>query len=301
MGPYPATLGVILAGGLARRMGGGDKPLLTLGGRTLLASLEQRLSPQCEGLILNANDDPSRFAETGLPVVPDSVPGRPGPLAGVLAALEWAALHRPFVEWVISVPGDTPFIPADLVSRLHAEREAARQPLACAASGSHDHYAICLWPVALRQDLRHALTLEGVRRMEDWSRKRGLATATWPTEPFDPFFNINTPEELIAAQSFIGRGSPPVRATDAPAGRNAGRVAMTELDLSGLKCPLPVLRTRKALLALEPGDRLSVTCTDPLAGIDVPNLVRELGDTLLEQRQGETNITFVIAKAAPTT
>ncbi|MEZ0169757.1 molybdenum cofactor guanylyltransferase MobA [Microvirga sp. TS319] len=297
MAPYPATLGVILAGGLARRMGGGDKPLLTLGGQTLLASLEERLGPQCEGLVLNANDDPLRFAETGLPVVPDSVPGRPGPLAGVLAALEWTAVHRPFVEWVISVPGDTPFIPEDLVSRLHAEREAARQPLACAASGSHEHYAICLWPVALRQDLRHALTLEGVRRMEDWSRKRGLATATWATEPFDPFFNINTPEELIAAQSIVERGSLPVRATDTP----AGRIAMTELDLSGLKCPLPVLRTRKALLSLGPGDRLSVTCTDPLAGIDVPNLVRELGDTLLEQRQDGTSITFVIAKVGPTT
>lgn len=297
MALYPATLGVILAGGLARRMGGGDKPLLTLGGRTLLASLEQRLAPQCEGLVLNANDDPKRFAETGLSVVPDSVPGRPGPLAGVLAALEWAAIHRPFVEWVISVPGDTPFIPEDLVFRLHAERKAARQPLACAASGSHEHFAICLWPVTLRQDLRHALTLEGVRRMEDWSRKRGLATAAWPTEPFDPFFNINTPEELIAAHSFIERGSVPVRATDTP----AGRIAMTELDLSGLKCPLPVLRTRKALLSLEPGDRLSVTCTDPLAGIDVPNLVRELGDTLLEQRQGETGITFVIAKAGART
>ena len=203
MAPHPATLGVILAGGLARRMGGGDKPLLELGGESLLASVEQRLNPQCDGLILNANGEPSRLSETRLPVVPDTVPGHPGPLAGVLAALEWAAIHRSSIAWVISVPGDTPFIPHDLVARLHSVREATHMPLACAASGFHEHYTICLWPVELRHDLRHALTIEGVRRVEDWAKKRGLATASWPTEPFDPFFNINTPEELIAARVLV--------------------------------------------------------------------------------------------------
>lgn len=218
MTPYPATLGVILAGGLARRMGGGDKPLLKLGERTILACVEQRLAPQCESVILNANGDPARFSGIGLPVVPDSIPGHPGPLAGILAALEWAALHRPSVEWVISVPGDTPSIPADLVSRLHAEREAARRPLACAASGGREHYTICVWPVALRLDLRRALTAEGVRRVKDWARKCGLATVSWPAEPFDPFFNINTPEDLIAARSFVERDLALVRTKDAPAG-----------------------------------------------------------------------------------
>jgi molybdopterin-guanine dinucleotide biosynthesis protein A len=207
MTPYPATLGVILAGGLARRMGGGDKPLLKLGDRTLLAILEQRLRPQCESVVLNANDDPSRFSETRLPVVPDSISGHPGPLAGILAALEWAAVHYPTIQWVISVPGDTPFIPHDLVFRLHAARESARRPLACAVSGNHEHYTICLWPVDLRHDMRHALTVEGVRRVEGWVKGRGLAKASWSTEPLDPFFNINTPEELIAARAFVERES----------------------------------------------------------------------------------------------
>jgi len=207
MTPYPATLGVILAGGLARRMDGGDKPLLRLGGRTLLAAVEQRLRPQCESVILNANDDPSRFSETGLAVVPDSVSGRPGPLAGILAALEWAAVHRPPIEWVISVPGDTPFVPHDLVSRLHSTREAERKPLACAVSGDRKHYAIGLWPVDLRHALRRALTVEGVRRVQDWAKDRGLATASWPAEPFDPFFNINTPDELAIARVLVERES----------------------------------------------------------------------------------------------
>lgn len=205
MTPYPATLGAILAGGLARRMGGSDKALLTLGSRSLLAFVEQRLTLQCESVILNANGDPARFSESRLPVVPDSIPGRPGPLAGILAALEWAAVHRPSVAWVISVPSDTPFIPHDLVSRLHAVREAEQKPLACAASGTHNHYTIGLWPVDLRHDLRHALTSEGVRRVEDWVMAHGLATASWPTEPFDPFFNINSPADLIAARALAER------------------------------------------------------------------------------------------------
>lgn len=205
MTPVPTTLGVILAGGLARRMGGGDKPLLRLGRRSLLAFVEQRLAPQCEGLILNANGDPARFSETRMPVVCDSIPGHPGPLAGILTALEWAAIHRPEVEWVISVPGDTPFIPHDLVRRLHEAREAGRKPLACAASGSHHHHTVGLWPVDLRHDLRHALTIEGARRVENWANAHGLVTAFWPTEPFDPFFNINSPEDLNAARAIVER------------------------------------------------------------------------------------------------
>jgi molybdopterin-guanine dinucleotide biosynthesis protein A len=203
--PYPATLGVILAGGLARRMGGGDKLLLKLQGRSLLAHVGQRLAPQCESVILNANGDPSRFAETDRPIVPDSISGHPGPLAGILAALEWTALHRPSVAWVVSVPGDTPFLPKDLVLRLHEARSAARLPLACAVSGCHEHYATGLWPVGLRHDLRHALTGRGVRRVEDWARAHGLASASWPDQPFDPFFNINTPEDLETAGTLLER------------------------------------------------------------------------------------------------
>lgn len=203
MTPCPATLGVILAGGLARRMGGGDKALLELQGQTLLRLIEQRLAPQCSSVILNANGDLSRFAGLDVRVAPDTIPGHPGPLAGVLAALEWTAMHEPGVEWVLTVPGDTPFIPMDLCARLHSARRNARTPLACAASAQNEHYAIGLWSIHLRHDLRNALTIRGQRRMEEWMREHGLVQAFWPTEPFDPFFNINRPEDLSAARALV--------------------------------------------------------------------------------------------------
>jgi len=197
--PVPPTLGVILAGGLARRMGGGDKPLLALGGRPLLDHVAERLGPQCRGLILNINGDPSRFGEPRFPVAPDPLPGHPGPLAGILAALEWAALHRPALAWVVSAPGDTPFLPPDLVPRLHEAREAAGQPLACAASGGQLHPAVGLWPVDLRHDLREAIASRALRSVRDWGNLHGMAQASWSSEPLDPFFNINTPEDLAKA------------------------------------------------------------------------------------------------------
>lgn len=204
MAPFPPTLGVILAGGLARRMGGIDKPLLRLQGQTLLVHVVNRLSPQCECLILNANGDGSRFAGIGLPVVSDTASGHPGPLAGVLAGLEWAARNKPSVQWIVSVPGDTPFIPVNLVERLHAARSPSQSAIACAASGSREHYATGLWAVSLRHNLQEALTIRGIRRVEDWAKSHGLATATWPIEPMDPFFNINTHEDLAAAAAMLG-------------------------------------------------------------------------------------------------
>jgi molybdopterin-guanine dinucleotide biosynthesis protein A len=126
------TLGLILAGGLARRMGGGDKPLTRIGGVTILSRVLERLKPQCSRVVLNANGDPARFADTGLPVIPDDVPDFAGPLAGILAGLDWAAVHAPEVAYVASVPGDCPFLPRDLVARLHQARAASGQPLACA-------------------------------------------------------------------------------------------------------------------------------------------------------------------------
>ena len=201
----PPTLGIILAGGLSRRMGGGDKPLLSLGARPLLAHAAERLAPQCVSLILNANGDPSRFEGAGLPVVPDSIPGHPGPLAGILAGLEWAAARCPEIEWAVSVPGDTPFIPGDLVRRLHEAREAAGLPLACAASGAEVHYAVGLWPVRLRHDLHRAVTEQSMRRLGDWIQLHGCAEAAWIADPVDPFFNINTPEELAQAEDLLRR------------------------------------------------------------------------------------------------
>jgi molybdopterin-guanine dinucleotide biosynthesis protein A len=168
MRSHPPILGVILAGGLSRRMGGTDKALLPLAGRTLVEHVAERLAPQCESVILNANGDPARFARIPLPVVPDSIPDYPGPLAGILAALEWSAAHRPDIAWVVSAPADTPFIPRDLVLRLHDACNEISKPIACAASGSQAHFAVGLWPVSLRHDLRQALVNHGTRSIRDW-------------------------------------------------------------------------------------------------------------------------------------
>jgi molybdopterin-guanine dinucleotide biosynthesis protein A len=195
-----ATLGLVLAGGLARRMGGGDKPLTNIGGASILSRVLERLKPQCARVVLNANGDPARFAGTGLPVVADGVPDFAGPLAGILAGLDWAAVHAPEVSTVASVPGDCPFLPRDLVARLHRARTEAGLPLACARSGEWRHPVVGLWPVALRDDLRDALTREGLRKIELWTARHGVALADWPAEPVDPFFNVNTPEDAAAAE-----------------------------------------------------------------------------------------------------
>jgi molybdopterin-guanine dinucleotide biosynthesis protein A len=196
----PPTLGLLLAGGLARRMGGGDKPLRTIAGRTILAHVIERLGSQCDGLLLNANGDPARFADYGLPVVADGVPDFAGPLAGILAGLDWLAANRPGAQWLVSVAADTPFIPRDLVARLHAAREAANVPLACAASGGWTHPVIGLWPVVLREELRHALTVEDERKIDRWTARHGVVSVEWLTEPVDPFFNANRPDDLAEAE-----------------------------------------------------------------------------------------------------
>jgi len=199
------TLGLVLAGGLARRMGGGDKPLTRIGGATILSRVLERLKPQCTRVVLNANGDPARFADTGLPVIPDDVPDFAGPLAGILAGLDWAAAHAPEIAYVASVPGDCPFLPRDLVTRLHQARAASGQPLACARSGEWRHPVVGVWPVALRADLRHALTKEDLRKIELWTARHGIALADWPAEPVDPFFNVNTPEDAAAAEQLAAQ------------------------------------------------------------------------------------------------
>ena len=192
--------GVLLAGGLARRMGGGDKPMRIIAGRTILERVIARLAPQCDGLILNANGDPARFAAFGLPVVPDSVADFPGPLAGILAALDWAAANRPDVTWMLSAAADCPFLPRDLVVRLHQRLAEENAELAVAASGGQSHPVIGLWSVALREELRHALTVEDIRKIDRWTARYRLATVTWPREPLDPFFNANTVEDIADAE-----------------------------------------------------------------------------------------------------
>jgi molybdenum cofactor guanylyltransferase len=195
----------VLAGGLARRMGGGDKARIAIGGVTILQRVLACLARQCTGVLINANGDPARFADTKLPVVADSVPDFAGPLAGILAGLDWAALHQPGCEWLASAPGDCPFLPNDLVGRLHAARIAAGAPLACARSGEWRHPVVGLWPLALREDLRRALVSEGLRKIEIWTARHGVAIADWPAKPIDPFFNVNTPDDAAQAQSIAAR------------------------------------------------------------------------------------------------
>jgi len=200
-------IGVLLAGGLARRMGGGDKPLRLLAGRPLLGHVIERLRPQVAGLVLNANGNPARFASYGLPVVADSIPDFAGPLAGVLAGLDWTAQNRPDCPMVVSVATDAPFLPIDLVSRMLGAMTADGADLACAASGGQVHPVIGLWPVRLREELRHALGDEGIRKVDEWTGRYRLVEVSFPDQPVDPFFNANLPEDLETAAALVANAS----------------------------------------------------------------------------------------------
>ena len=205
--PTPPTIGLVLAGGLARRMGGGDKARIKIGGSTILDRVLATMSGQCVDIIINANGDPQRFADTGCAVVTDSVPDFAGPLAGILAGLDWLAAQGNGIEWLASVPGDCPFLPDDLVERLHAARRERGVPLACARSGDWRHPVVALWPLALREDLRKALVEEGLRKIEIWTARHGVAIANWPDKPVDPFFNVNTPEDAERAAHLAAQHS----------------------------------------------------------------------------------------------
>ena len=198
-------VGLLLAGGLSRRMGGGDKALRLLAGQTLLDRVIDRMRPQVAALVLNANGDPARFARFGLPVVADSVADFAGPLAGVLAGLDWTAANRPDCTLVVSIATDAPFLPADLVARLIKGMNAQGAALACAASGGQPHPVIGLWPVRLRDELRHALIAEGIRKVDVWTARYPLATVAFPDEigGVDPFFNANRPEDLDRAAALL--------------------------------------------------------------------------------------------------
>jgi len=190
--------GVILAGGLSRRMGGGDKCLLPLGDRPVLAHVIERLRPQVTALALNANGDATRFAPFGLEVLADDAGDFAGPLAGILAALDWAKRAQPSVTAVLTVPADTPFFPRDLVARL-----AAAGAPALAKSGGQTHPVIGLWPVKLAEELRTALRREGLRKVGAWSGRLDPAIVDFEIGAIDPFFNINTPEDLVRAEALL--------------------------------------------------------------------------------------------------
>jgi molybdenum cofactor guanylyltransferase len=197
------VVGLLLAGGQSQRMGGGDKGLRLLGGIPLLERVIERLRPQVDALVLNANGDPARFAHFALPVVADSVPGFAGPLVGVLAGLDWAASQRPDCPYVVSVATDAPFLAVDLFARLAKGLDEARADLACAASGGRSHPVFGLWPVRLRDDLRGALIDQGVRKVDLWTARHKLATVPFSDQPVDPFFNANRPEDLETAAALL--------------------------------------------------------------------------------------------------
>ncbi|WP_299281049.1 molybdenum cofactor guanylyltransferase MobA [uncultured Tateyamaria sp.] len=196
-------LGVILAGGQATRMGGGDKGVRLLGGRRLFDHVLDRLAPQVAGVALNANGDPARFADLNLPVIADSIDGFVGPLAGVLAGLDWAASEG--ANAIVTVAADTPFFPCNLVPCLQLAGEGTAHPLVLAATpdpkrGQARHPTFGLWPVALRDDLRAALA-DGVRKVVQWTDQHDGRTALFPDEA--AFFNVNTPDDLIRAEAML--------------------------------------------------------------------------------------------------
>lgn len=200
---HKATVGVLLAGGRARRMGGGDKCLRLLAGRPLLDHVIGRIAPQVDRLVLNANGDPARFDPFGLPVAPDVVGGFAGPLAGVLTGMTWAARCAPDATWILTAATDAPFLPRDLNARLHEAVADAAADMACAASGGRHHPVIGLWPVRLREQLRQAMQQEDVRKVDVWTARYRLAVAEFDTGPPDPFFNANRPEDIEKAKDYL--------------------------------------------------------------------------------------------------
>lgn len=194
-------LGVILAGGQARRMGGGDKGRLMIGAQSILGHVIENLVPQVAGIAINANGDPERFADLGLPVIPDGIGGFPGPLAGVLAGLEWAAEQG--ASHIVTVAADTPFFPGDLVPRLLIAADAEGKPIALARTPNGRHPTFGLWPTDLADDLRAAVA-SGTRKVVAWTDRHGAAMADFPAPAFDPFFNVNTPEDLAEAKRIWG-------------------------------------------------------------------------------------------------
>jgi molybdenum cofactor guanylyltransferase len=209
-GPSAVT-GVVLAGGQSRRMGGGDKGMLSLAGKPMLSHVIDRLAPQVGRMVINANGDPARFSSFGLPVVADTVTGFAGPLAGVLAGMRWSAAHAPGARWIVTAAGDAPMLPADVVARLAAAATPRPGCIALAQSAGSLHPVIGLWPVALAADLEDQLR-DGVRKVLRWTDRHGTVAVDFPmlrlggTE-IDPFFNANTPEDLDQLRALLAQSS----------------------------------------------------------------------------------------------
>ena len=196
-------VGILLAGGLSRRMGGGDKNLLQLGGKSILRHVIERIAPQVDTLILNANGDADRFAEYGLPVVGDVIDGYAGPLAGVLTGLEWASVNSPSCEWVATFATDAPFVPKNLVVELLNSIEANGADMACAMSKDRTHPPFAIWPIRLKDALRAAMIDEEMRKIDLWTARYKIVHVPFEEEGIDPFFNINKPDNLGEAEQLL--------------------------------------------------------------------------------------------------
>lgn len=195
--------GVVLAGGLSRRMGGGDKALSNLGGQSLLQHVIARAKSQVDILILNTNSDPAQFNHHGLTIVPDQLQGYAGPLAGISAAMDWAKAHQPHSQWLASFACDTPFFPVDLIAQLQQAATTHKTQIAMAKSAGRSHPIFGLWSLDLADKLRCAITDEGLRKVGEWANRHSLVYVEFDTEPFDPFFNINTPTDMETAQNLL--------------------------------------------------------------------------------------------------
>lgn len=193
---------VLLAGGMARRMGGGDKPLRALAGKPILAHVIARIVPQASATALNANGDHARFGEWGLPLIADIIPDYPGPLAGIHAGMLWAQGRFPEIA---SIPTDTPFLPDDLIESLHDARNATNADIAVASSGGQPHPVVALWPVALAEEL-HRFVSAGGRRVTEFTAHYNVVHVDFPVVDIDPFFNINSLEDLEQAEAAIKKG-----------------------------------------------------------------------------------------------
>jgi len=195
--------GVLLAGGQARRMGGGDKCLKPIGDRPILSYIIDRVTPQVSTLVLNANGDAARFSDFKLPVRADSIEGFAGPLAGVLTGMDWAIDTAPQCSWILTVPTDAPFLPSDLCDRLRKVIDSENSDMARAASGGRVHPVVGLWPVSLRDDLHAAMTEDNIRKVDRWTARYSVSDVDFSTVPVDPFFNANTPEDIARAESLL--------------------------------------------------------------------------------------------------
>lgn len=204
----PVT-GVLLAGGLGRRMGGGDKPLRSLGGRPILNLVVERARPQVDALVLNANGDADRFSVYGLPVAADVIDGYAGPLAGILTGMEWSRNQVPDAKWMVSFATDAPFFPRDMAVRLIGETERTGAEMACARSNDRTHPVFALWPTRLAGELRRAMMAEDMRKIDRWTERYSTVHVDFdPAEAgIDPFFNINRPDDLAEAENWLqGQG-----------------------------------------------------------------------------------------------